>query len=125
METFSALLAFCAGNSPVTGALMFSLIRAWINYWVNNAEAGDLRRHHTHYDVTVIILLQFNHRNNILDPEQHNRSVLNPSKTEILQRSSMALFVFNTAVTFKKFLYHDNSAKAILILDCKMSDELS
>ena len=27
-------------------ALMFSLIYAWINGWVNNSEAGDLRRHH-------------------------------------------------------------------------------
>ena len=64
METFSALLAICAGNSPVPvnsphkgqwrGALMFSLICVWINGWVNNCEAGDLRRYRTHYDVTVI-----------------------------------------------------------------------
>ena len=65
METFSKLLAICAGNSPVSGefpaqrpvgrrALMFSLICAWINGWVNNCEAGDLRRHSTHYDVPVI-----------------------------------------------------------------------
>ena len=26
----------------------------WINCWVNNCEAGDLRRHHAHYDVTVM-----------------------------------------------------------------------
>ena len=36
------------------GALMFSLICAWINGWVNNREAGDLRRHPDHYDVTVM-----------------------------------------------------------------------
>ena len=35
------------------GALMFSLIYAWINDWVNNREAGDLRRQHGHYDVIV------------------------------------------------------------------------
>ena len=33
---------------------MFSLICAWIKAWVNNREAGDLRRHSAHYDVTVI-----------------------------------------------------------------------
>ena len=37
-------------NSPHKGqwtrALMFSLIWAWINGWVNNREAGDLRRHY-------------------------------------------------------------------------------
>ena len=34
--------------------LMFSLICARINDWVNNREAGDLRRHHAHYDVIVM-----------------------------------------------------------------------
>ena len=45
-------------NSPHKGqwrgALMFSLICVWINDWVNNREAGDLRRYRTHYDVIVI-----------------------------------------------------------------------
>ena len=64
METFSALLALCAGNSPVTGEFLaqrpvtqsfdVSFDRAWINGWVNNPEAGDLRCHHAHYDVTVM-----------------------------------------------------------------------
>ena len=36
------------------GALMFSLICARIKGWVNNGEAGDLRRHRTHYDVIVM-----------------------------------------------------------------------
>ena len=36
------------------GALMFSLICAWIYGWVNNREAGDLRYHCAHHDVTVI-----------------------------------------------------------------------
>ena len=36
-------------------ALMFSLISVWINDWVNNREAGDLRRYRAHYDVTVMI----------------------------------------------------------------------
>ena len=36
------------------GALMFSLIYAWTNDWVNNREAGDLRRQHGHYDVIVM-----------------------------------------------------------------------
>ena len=37
------------------GALMFSFICTWINDWVNNREAGDLRRHGIHYDVTVMV----------------------------------------------------------------------
>ena len=38
------------------GALTFSLICVWINGWVNNREAGDLRCHRAHYDVTVMKL---------------------------------------------------------------------
>ena len=41
-------------NSPHKGqwrgALKFSLICAWINAWVNNGEAGDLRRYRAHYN---------------------------------------------------------------------------
>ena len=46
-------------NSPHKGqwrgALMFSSICTWINGWENNREAGDLRRHRAHYDVTVMV----------------------------------------------------------------------
>ena len=52
METFSALLAICAGNWPITGE--FPALCAWMNGSVNNGEAGDLRRHRTHYDVIVM-----------------------------------------------------------------------
>ena len=64
METFSALLALCAGNSQVTGEFPaqrpvtrrfdVSLICVWINGWVNNPEAGDLRRYRAQFDVTVM-----------------------------------------------------------------------
>ena len=36
--------------------LMFSLICVWINDWVNNREAGDVRRYRGHYDVIVMCL---------------------------------------------------------------------
>ena len=64
METFSALLAFCAGihrppvNSPHKGqwhgALTFSLICAWTRRWANNGDAGDMRHHRAQYDVIVM-----------------------------------------------------------------------
>ena len=64
METFSALLAICAGNSPVNGDfpaqrpvtrsfdVFFDL--PLNNGWVNNREAVDLRRYLAHYDVSVM-----------------------------------------------------------------------
>ena len=75
METFSSLLAICARNSPVTGEFhthasdaelwwgfflglfsgFFFLSAPWINGWVNDREAGDLRRHHAHFGVIVIL----------------------------------------------------------------------
>ena len=71
METFSALLALCSGNSPITGdfpsnslhkgqrrgALVFFMICAWINCWVNNPESGDFRRHGAHDDAIVISIV--------------------------------------------------------------------
>ena len=67
METFSALLALCVGKSPVTdnsiprtkasdAELLCFLwyVYARINGWVNNREAGDLRRHRVHFDVIVM-----------------------------------------------------------------------
>ena len=35
----------------------FLLICTWINGWVNNREAGDLRRRRSHYDVTVMLFV--------------------------------------------------------------------
>ena len=65
MVTFSAFLALCAGNSPVTGEfpyqrpvtrcfdVFFDL--AWTNGWVNIWGAGELRRHRGYYDVIVMV----------------------------------------------------------------------
>ena len=45
-------------NSPHKGqwggALMLSLICIWLNGWVNNHEAGNLRHYRAHYDVSVM-----------------------------------------------------------------------
>ena len=64
LEHFPRYTPFVRGilRSPVNftqkgqwrGALVFSLICAWIAGWVNNGEAGDFRRHPTHYDVIVM-----------------------------------------------------------------------
>ena len=67
LETFPALLDFCVGNSPLNGEFpaqrpvtrsfdVFFFIYARINGWVNIGEAGDLRRHRTHYDIFVMEL---------------------------------------------------------------------
>ena len=61
METFSALLAICAGNSPIPGeqrpvtrSFYGFFICTRINGGVNKGEADDLRRHRVHYDAIVM-----------------------------------------------------------------------
>ena len=68
MEKFSALLTICVENSPVSGEFpaqrpvtcsfdVFFDLRL-INRWVNNGEAGDLRRYRAHYDVILMHLMR-------------------------------------------------------------------
>ena len=77
MEIFSQYWLFVRGihrlpvNSPLKdqwrGALMFSLICAWSNGWVNIRDAGDLKRHRAHYDVTVMCsVLQITSQNPVI-----------------------------------------------------------
>ena len=64
METFSALLTICAGNSPVPGEFPAQrpVTRSFDVFFdlrlnkrlSNNREAGDLRHYRAHYDVTVM-----------------------------------------------------------------------
>ena len=48
-------------NSPHKGqwrgALMFSVMCVGLKGWINNRQAGDLRRYRVHYDVTVMVSL--------------------------------------------------------------------
>ena len=73
METFSALLVFCAGNSPVTGEFpaqrpvtrnfdVFFDLRLSDN-WAYKGDAGDLRRYCAHYDVIVMHFILANANN--------------------------------------------------------------
>ena len=70
-ETFSALLALCVGNSsvsefpsqrPARRSFNVFLICACTNGWVNNRDAGDLKRNRAHYGVTVMWPFFFYHR---------------------------------------------------------------
>ena len=44
----------CPHKGQWRGLLMFSLICVWINGWVNNREAGDLRRYRAHYNINIM-----------------------------------------------------------------------
>ena len=80
METFSALVVRGIHRSPVNSphkgqwrrALLFSLICFWINGWVNNGEAGDLRRHRAHYDVTLMYHHFVSHDHDVMMYDRYN-----------------------------------------------------
>ena len=63
MEAFSAVLAICAGNSPVSSELpaqrpvtgSFDVFYPRLNTRLSKQSgAGDLRRHRAHYDITMM-----------------------------------------------------------------------
>ena len=57
METFSALLAICAGNSPAPGEFLAQrpVTRSFdVFFDLRLSKAGDLRRYRAHCDVIVM-----------------------------------------------------------------------
>ena len=64
METFSALMALCQQNPPVTGGFPSQrpvtwsfdvfFICTWTNGCTKNQDASDLRCHRAHYDVIIM-----------------------------------------------------------------------
>ena len=74
-------------NSPHRGqwrgALMFVLICVWINGWVNNRKAGDLRGYRAHYDVIVMYFVRWtqmrvmSHYNHTVSDHKHFHRVFN------------------------------------------------
>ena len=98
-------------NSPHKGqwhgALMFSLICAWINGWVNNGEAGDLRRHWAHYDVTVmypISSLVLSHRRFSLSETIKSKRTGVLDETKIILRSEIRHMRYKREIRFQQAL---------------------
>ena len=53
---FTGVTGEFPAQTPVTRSFdIFNLICTWINEWVNDREAGDLRRHRAHCDVIVMV----------------------------------------------------------------------
>ena len=92
-------------NSPHKGqwrgALMFALICAWINDWVNNREAGDLIRYRAHYDVIVMSIYMIIR---ILLMSSSNRNI----NHELSFRLGYALNVFLCSLNICNLAIHDN-----------------
>ena len=76
---------------------MFYLICVWINRWVNNGEAGDLRRYHARYDVIVMAK-----RYDILPPDLANH---NAAKCWLSDRFDIGQALLSAGETPVKFHY--------------------
>ena len=99
-------------SSPHTdqwrGALMFSFICAWTNSWVNNQDAGDLRLHHSHYDITLMwcrIVIQWSGQP--WDLSAFNTSLL--SNFELVKRAKLggSVHYWRNGFKFGTLLYLD------------------
>ena len=93
------------------GALNFFLICAWTSGWANNRDAGDLRRHRAHFNVTVMAMMLIQHitkicpllwllhssADEVINPDYKDvfPAILNPHGYIIWQQSgSFARYVF-------------------------------
>ena len=63
---------------------MFSFICVWINDWVNNRKAGDLKHHRGHYDVKVMVYWQ---------PAYHEQKKILSSRNDDWMRQNNVLFI--------------------------------
>ena len=89
METFSALLALCAGNSPVTGGFpsqrpVTRSFDVFFDMWLN-------KRHRAHYDVIVMINL-FSSSNFELKLHPTHVASFHKSKTRLGRLSSVVIY---------------------------------
>ena len=90
------------------GALMFSFICAWTNGWVNNQDAGDLRLHRSHYDITLMwrrIVIQWSGQP--WDLSAFNTSLL--SNFELVKRAKLggSVHYWRNGFKFGTLLYLD------------------
>ena len=106
-------------NSPHKGQwrgpLMFSLICVWINGWVDNREAGDLRCYHAHYGVTVMVTwppLIWNHlsyfitNGRIIDNIKYIPQNIRQAKHCFLVLNNTVKLMSSVEITFKAILYN-------------------
>ena len=97
-------------NSPHKGqwcrALMFSLICVWINGWVNNREAGDLRRYRAHYDVIVMVLVRggFNKIQVLYSLKRHRLIGIGIPIINLRRSSDRIKFVFGIPIPVSRCL---------------------
>ena len=149
METFSASLALCAGNSPMPvtsphtgqwrGAWMFSLICAWINGWVNNRDAGDLRRNRAHYDVSVIVFWSRLHRSLFLGVQFTVSSPLveamawrhrseyrlpEPMMTQYTDITSLGLYSLSCKTSYYQLSWNLEAVRLVVIMIVSLRNHL-
>ena len=105
-------------NSPHKGqrrgALVFSLICAWINGWANNREAGDLRCHRAHYDVSVMQMsywLYHQLAHHILQFIDYNDVIMSAMTSEITSLTIVCTSIYSGADQRK----HQSSASLAFV----------
>ena len=103
METYSALLAIGARNSPMNfphkgqwrGALILSLICAWLNGRVINREVGDLIHYHAHCDIIIMYCLT----NILRGSKGFSAGLVSDSSDDSMVRSKIWFYISDWSTT--------------------------
>ena len=99
-------------NSPHKGQwrgpLMFTLVCVWINDWVNNREAVDLRCYRTHYDVTLMLCLIYAR----LFPADTSRN------NDVIITDCLVGFVWNFILDVDNFLTLQHVSTVYVTISC-------
>ena len=110
-------------NSPHKGqwrgTLMFSLICVWINNWVNNREAGDLRRYRAHYDVIVMFKWCCRGLFYWLFPGQASQAVTSPSaflprRGDVLPHWDLRDYISRSRSRSRHVMVHSATAGSVI-----------
>ena len=99
--------------------IVHSSICAWTNGWANNQDAGDLRRHGAHCDVTVMTMISVSMCKAQSGYVNIKKSVKNIIATTRINRCSFIVYLFIYVVIYLcSYLFIFNVCLWLLILHC-------
>ena len=97
---------------PVTRSYDVFFICVWINGWVNNREAGDLRHCDVHYEVIVMERFRSKQKSHYFSPVlRTSLTTAFPSRVQMYRKISLGLYSYMSKVVCVVKLYRQKHKK--------------